>query len=312
FGLLSKTLAIQLTQGIGNVVMFAIGLYCWTQSPRFLDMFALRRELRYLGTIGICSVVIWIILTIVAETKGRVLLLRFLITTDYVVTILFVQYLHTHYVLVLCGFDYGLLPWAVFYAPCSKKKYGPSGEHKISGVRSLSAGVEPITSETALRMVLQKSEYLTLFAQFLEKEYSLENLLAFVELHQFLGEMISEYQVLNESWNETFRSYVLCEEMPLSYINQQGQKDEWGTKFKMLHDKYLNGYNSVYELNISGSLRRQCLQIVEKPDFTLEDVVALLVSVLQSVVYLLIDSLTRFRQTPEYHNAEHLIIEKGL
>ncbi|ETO16470.1 hypothetical protein RFI_20869, partial [Reticulomyxa filosa] len=188
----------------------------------------------------------------------------------------------------------------------------PTAGHNISGVRSLSEDIEPVGAETALRMVLQKSEYLTLFAQFLEKEYSLENLLAFIELHQFLDAMISEYQIFNELWNDHFRMFVLCKEIPVSFINQQGQKDEWGLKFKMLHEKYLNGHYSVYELNVSGTLRKQCMLIIQRPDYTLDDVIPLLVSVLQTVIHLLMDSLSRFRQTPEYLNAEHLIIERGL
>ena len=104
---------------------------------------------------------------------------------------------------------------------------------------NLSIGVTDI-----FKMILSDDDGVQLFIEHEFQEYTIENILSFIEFIQYIG--------MNSDNIEPKYEYTLCDEIPLSSINSDD--NAWFQKIKKLYDKYIKEFCEL-QINIPYNIR---------------------------------------------------------
>ena len=171
-----------------------------------------------------------------------------------------------------------------------------------------------------LAQIVESDDGYEQFANFLEQEFSVENILFITEYVQLKNAMC-EIGALKEALNALELSYPLSlpDSAPNSSISRvfteqmksTSDSDEQiincavYTATNELYSKYIDSSRALLEINISSGIRARLQNIFKSadddaPGNAIEIIMPLLENATREIAYLINDSAFRFRQTANY------------
>lgn len=178
-----------------------------------------------------------------------------------------------------------------------------------------------------MQLILSNHKAINLFMMHLSKEYSMECLLAYIEINQYQQYIVDNHR--NEIDQEIFDNIELIQfphNIPLSEIiehhheeerknnNRDGDDDElfvYKVKAHKIYLKYVQ-HSAEFEINISSSMRTNVANIMGDLDIFLKcnvsynDLLKIFEDCKQSMYKLLVYSLTRFKSLQEFDEVKQI------
>ena len=141
--------------------------------------------------------------------------------------------------------------------------------------------------ETVLKTILNDNDGLQYYCEHLFSEYTIENFVSFIELHQWLtvydindgystasdnDANLDQILFQNREHNMTMKGYYnfdFSSEIPTSYINNNSEFT-WFDKIKALNDKYIRQYCEL-QINIPYHIRNKFESFIDLYQFKLDN-----------------------------------------
>eukprot|EP01084_Bolivina_argentea_P007966 14909_1 len=157
-----------------------------------------------------------------------------------------------------------------------------------------------------VNMILADEQCVNLFMRHLSKEFSMELVLSVIEMSQF-QEFLFRNDLANEITEVTrnkFTQISFAANIPLSEIIESDKNAE--TKALMIYKKYIEN-GSQFEVNIAHSLRNvMSMHMDVEQAMDVNAVIVLLEECKMCMKTLLLFSLTRFKNTPQFEEIKHI------
>eukprot|EP01083_Nonionella_stella_P122663 369190_1 len=250
----------------------------WIKTPAFYDIFGLKNELRYalyLVASGFVTYLVYIIVALATESGHSIW-----------------SFAVIELAIALCiGLAAIMFTSYIFY---SKYKYLLLKQNDLDRL-CINENVDQLT----LAETLKDTQLIEAFFKHLSDEFSVELLLAFVEMIQFKRLMENEAEIGNINENSKVFRYSVCEEVPRSYIVFEAHKnvqnaDKYGLIAKVLFDKYVN-YSAEFEINISYSERERIVAFIKNGVYDKYELYTLYDNCIDKLYWLMLHSHNRFR-----------------
>ena len=271
---------------IWGVPHIIFGILCWRKYPKFNDTLWIRKEIQYTLILGTVLVVLWL----VASALDR-----------------FVDE------------SYSMLTWIIPAAVCSVYSLiviiYPQQANELhpgyTAARKQSSVTERVIE---WREVVKTMNGYEQFASFLEREFSMENILFVTEYVQLKQEIIrvEKYKVMMESELKLDYNLTLPSEIPESIIakefesgtmNDMDMNKKVCDGLKQLYEKYIDSSTAAMEVNISSTTKYNLTNLF-KMDYSDNDEIGVEIkkilsgmeTAVKEISYLMNDSTSRFRR----------------
>ena len=141
-----------------------------------------------------------------------------------------------------------------------------------------------VDKKTIFKLILNDNDGIQLYCEHLFSEYTIENIVSFIELNQWLNEYSNETGTNAEDMDDARLSGILvslkktkkdeaklefCDEVPLSYINNNTEYG-WFDKIKALYKKYIAQYCEL-QINIPYSVRMRFEALMDLYQFRIDN-----------------------------------------
>eukprot|EP00484_Ammonia_sp_Unknown_P020850 CAMPEP_0197028986 /NCGR_PEP_ID=MMETSP1384-20130603/8539_1 /TAXON_ID=29189 /ORGANISM="Ammonia sp." /LENGTH=500 /DNA_ID=CAMNT_0042458073 /DNA_START=108 /DNA_END=1610 /DNA_ORIENTATION=+ len=271
-----------------NLIFVSFYFFISLQTPDFSDMFFVHWESKQIAKLYFVDVPANVLLTLI-------MLLLFVFAPDdrfVVQQLLCVMY--TSYTMRYCGSHF--IVSQVTVSKLHQKEANKSGTRPAPHLAE---------DDIVLHDILSDNNNIAVFMKYLSREFSVEILMAFIELIQFKEIALDVFD--EGDGDEKLRALTswtnLPSSIPLSEINDTEQSEDelvdLKCKASLLCAKYIKA-GSFFEVNISYTQRMSIQRALDKTQLTASQLFALFDDVLNELFFLMSISLTRFRFEPEF------------
>ena len=271
---------------IWGVLHIIFGVFCWSKYPKFNDTLWIRKEIQYTLTLGVVLVVLWLIASALS---------------------------------VLVDESYSMLTWIIPAAVCSVYTWiiiiypqqANELHHGYTAVRKESSVSEKVVEWREMVKTMDGYEQ---FASFLEREFSMENILFVTEYVQLKQEImkVEKNKVMMESELKLNYNLSFPPDIPKSIIAKEFDSESMDAMdvnksvyngLKQLYAKYIDSSTAAMEVNISSTTKYNLTNLFRLSNFDTDDIgieIKKILSGMETAVkeisYLMNDSASRFRK----------------